>query len=252
MPDILTGLTEAMVMSPIELLVLIGSAPRRYKEYTIQKRTPGQTRTIAQPAREVKALQYWVISNFLCEFQIHSAATAYQKRTNIGDNARPHARSKFLLKLDFKDFFPSITDRDFRRFLKERATHVKAQEAEILTRILFWKPKGTNDMRLAIGAPSSPQLSNILLHPFDREVSEFCLKRRIIYTRYADDLSLSADSSSLLAEAERMVDTLCENTESPTIDAQSEENGPSFEEGIETSHQLGADQRRTGFSRKGS
>jgi hypothetical protein len=72
MSDILTGLAQAMIMSPHDLLKLIRSAPRRYKEYEIDKRAPGQKRRIAQPAREVKALQYWVISNFLNQFPVQS------------------------------------------------------------------------------------------------------------------------------------------------------------------------------------
>lgn len=217
MSDILAGLAEAMVMAPKDLLKLIRSAPRRYKEYEIDKRTPGQKRRIAQPAREVKALQYWVISNFLIQFPVHPAATGYCKGKNIADNAWPHANGRFLLKLDFKDFFPSIRDGDLRRFLGTNAPQVKNHEAEILARILFWKPKGTQKMCLAIGAPSSPLLSNILLHGFDHEVAAFCEGLGVTYTRYADDLSFSANASSLLADAEQMVTALCEITKSPRL-----------------------------------
>jgi retron-type reverse transcriptase len=217
MPDILTGLADAMVMSPLDLLKLIRSAPRRYKEYEIDKRTPGQKRTIAQPAREVKALQYWVLSNFLNQFPVHPAATGYREGKSIADNARPHANNRFLLKLDFKDFFPSIRDSDLRRFLATNAPQVKNHEAEILARVLFWKPKGTQKLCLAIGAPSSPLLSNVLLHGFDQEVGAFCDRLGVAYTRYADDLSFSANSSSLLADVERMVNALCGVTKSPRL-----------------------------------
>src|SRR5664280_952207 len=103
MPDILIGLTEAVPLSQEKRLKLIRSSPMRYKVYSIPKRTPGQFRTIAQPAREVKALQHWVMSNFLAQFPVDPAAMAYRLGRNIADNARPHVRSRFLLKLDFKD-----------------------------------------------------------------------------------------------------------------------------------------------------
>jgi hypothetical protein len=119
--------------------------------------------------------------------------------------------------LDFKDFFPSITDGDLRRLLRTHVAQVKDHEIEILVRILFWKPKGTEKMCLAIGAPSSPLLSNVLLHGFDHQVAAFCDELGVTYTRYADDLSLSANSSSLLADAERMVTALCEITDSPRL-----------------------------------
>src|ERR1035441_9381707 len=108
--DIMLGLTEALPLSQDELLKLIRSSPMRYKVYTIPKRTPGQFRTIAQPAREVKILQRWAMSNFLSHFPVDPAAVAYRIGKNIADNAPPHARSRFLLKLDFKDFFPSIIE----------------------------------------------------------------------------------------------------------------------------------------------
>jgi RNA-directed DNA polymerase len=183
----------------------------------IPKRAPGQFRTIAQPAREVKALQYWVMSNFLAQFSIDQAAKAYRRGINIADNARPHAHGRFLLKLDFKDFFPSIRDADFRRFLMVSARLVNDRDAELSRRILFWRPKGSLELCLAIGAPSSPLLSNILLYDFDRGVSQFCSERGITYTRYADDLSFSAQTSNLLAEAEKMVAALCERMQSPHL-----------------------------------
>lgn len=217
MPDILLALAGAVPFSPQELLKLIRSAPMRYKVYTIPKRTPGQVRTIAQPAREVKALQYWVMANFLAQFPIDEAAMAYRQGRNIADNARPHAHSRFLLKLDFKDFFPSIRDVDFRRFVGANAPSVIDSDVELLTRILFWRPKGTSQLCLAIGAPSSPLLSNIMLREFDREVSRFCSKLQIAYTRYADDLSFSAQASEVLSEAEAMVNALCARQQSPRL-----------------------------------
>src|SRR6266850_6670962 len=108
MPDLLSDLGAATLLTQRELLRLIRSAPRRYKVYQIPKRAPGQFRTIAQPAREVKRLQYWVMQYLLDGFAVHPAATAYRRGQNIADNARQHVHSRFLLKLDFVDFFPSI------------------------------------------------------------------------------------------------------------------------------------------------
>jgi hypothetical protein len=217
MSDIVSGLAEVVPLSTEELIRLIRSAPMRYKVYLIPKRKQGQFRTIAQPAREVKALQYWVMSNILAQFPIDQAATAYRNGRNIADNARPHAHGRFLLKLDFKDFFPSIQDTDFKRYLAAGSPSITDRDAELLARILFWRPKGTRQLCLAIGAPSSPLLSNILLYDFDREVSEFCSNLRVAYTRYADDLTFSAQTSNLLGEAEEMVTALCARLHGPRL-----------------------------------
>ena len=101
--------------------MLVRSAPHRYKTYPIPKRKAGEFRIIAQPAREVKALQYWVMHHVLSRFAVHPAATGYREGLNIADNALRHVKSRFLLKLDFKDFFPSIKAHDFRQYIEKRA-----------------------------------------------------------------------------------------------------------------------------------
>lgn len=217
MPEFLTRLGVAVLLPQDELMGLIRSAPHRYKVFQIPKRTPGQFRTIAQPAKEVKALQYWVMNHVLSEFEVHPAATGYRKGRSIAHNARPHTLGRFLLKLDFKDFFPSLKAHDFRLFLKRNKTDLDNESIEALCRILFWRPKGTKDLRLSIGAPTSPILSNILMIDFDMRVSTFCAAHNVTYTRYADDLSFSANSSEQLRLVEKTVVELCARSKSPSL-----------------------------------
>jgi len=217
MSNLLTKLALTVLLPHDELMGLIRSAPHRYKVYQIPKRKPGQFRTIAQPAKEVKALQYWVMDHVLRNFKVHPAAKGYRKGLSIADNARPHTRGKYLLKLDFKNFFPSLKARDFRVFLKRNTTDLDDESVEALCRILFWKPKGAQDLCLSIGAPTSPMLSNILLIEFDRRVSMACAAHNVTYTRYADDLSFSADDSEDLHAVERIVTDLCRRTQSPSL-----------------------------------
>ena len=79
MASFLSNLGLAVLLPQDELLRLIRSAPHRYKVFKIPKRKEGEFRTIAQPAKEVKALQYWVMQHVLSQFDVHPAATAYQK-----------------------------------------------------------------------------------------------------------------------------------------------------------------------------
>ena len=219
MHDLLTKLGVSVLLHRKELQVLIYSSPHRYKVYQIPKRTPGQFRTIAQPAQEVKMLQYWVMKHVLSRFHVHRAATAYRRNRSILHNARPHARGRFLLKMDFKDFFPSLKARDFRVFLKRCQPKFDAEEIGALCSILFWSPKGSSpsELCLSIGAPTSPLLSNILMVDFDRHISNFCKDRKISYTRYADDLSFSSKRSKVLAEAEMAVVDFCARSKNPAL-----------------------------------
>ena len=217
MANLLTSLGVAVLLPHEELMSLIRSAPHRYKVYSIPKRSPGQFRIIAQPAREVKALQYWVMKNMLGKFEVHPSATGYREGCSIADNAKPHTHGRFLLKLDFKDFFPSLKARDFKRYLKTNKAELDKESIEALCRILFWKPKGTQDLCLSIGAPSSPMLSNILMRDFDRRIFKFCSANHVTYTRYADDLTFSAERSHQLALVERAVVDLLNRLKSPAL-----------------------------------
>jgi len=217
MADLLYRLGIAILLPHNELMSLIRSAPHRYKVYQVPKRIPGQFRTIAQPAREVKTLQYWVMENLLNDFETHPAATAYRAGYSIADNAGPHRHGKFILKLDFKDFFPSLKARDFKVFLKNSGVTLDEDTVEALCRILFWRPRGTRDLRLSIGAPTSPMLSNVLMRDFDQRIAAFCAAHAVVYTRYADDLTFSAETSKRLALVEQAVLNLVARLKSPSL-----------------------------------
>jgi retron-type reverse transcriptase len=216
--DLLAKLGLAVLLPQRELTRLIRSAPYRYKVYRIPKRAPGEFRTIAQPAREVKALQYWVMKHVLNKFAVHPSATAYRKRVSIVGNAKPHARGRFLLKMDFKDFFPSLKAADFRTFLENQGTDFDLDEVSALCNILFWVPKGgIPELCLSIGAPTSPLLSNVLMVTFDHDIAELCDALSVKYTRYADDLSFSAAKSEDLQRVEQAVLRWCDTSISPRL-----------------------------------
>ena len=80
-----------LLMPEFQVHRLAISAPNRYKVYEIPKKGTDEKREIAQPAREIKKLQYWAIKNVLSSFSVHPAATAYCKGKNILDNAIVHS-----------------------------------------------------------------------------------------------------------------------------------------------------------------
>ncbi len=196
---------------------IVKTAPRRYKVYQIRKRKPGEFRTIAQPSSEVKLFQHWIMKNILSSFPVHSAATAYREGLNIRDNAAAHANHRYLLKLDFRDFFNSIRSVDFLLYLGRKNVDFDPQVCEALVRVLFWKPRGSSDLILSIGAPSSPMLSNILLFDFDTQLHSLCVNAEVTYTRYADDISLSTDRPGVLGRLYEEIGSLCATLESPRL-----------------------------------
>jgi RNA-directed DNA polymerase len=51
------------------------------------------------------------------------------------------------------------------------------------------------------GAPTSPVIANAILFEFDQATSEFCTANNLVYSRYADDISISGNSRSAVVAA---------------------------------------------------
>jgi len=189
-----------LAMSPLstrELVVLIQTAPNRYKEHFIDKRHGRGKRLISQPTAELKFFQRYLIKEELASLPIHSAATAYQSGHSIKSHATPHAAGAYLMKLDFKDFFPSLKEKAIRYRLSKDTNYTDAEQW-ILCQLLCRRPTSGGALHLSIGAPSSPFLSNYLMWEFDEKLSNICAGSGVIYTRYADDLAFSTSKPHLL------------------------------------------------------
>jgi retron-type reverse transcriptase len=195
---------------------IIRTAPVRYKTYQIPKRSGG-TRTISQPAQEVKLLQRAIIDVLLRKFPIHDAATAYREGLSIKDNALRHVGDGPILKMDFKDFFPSIRSPDWVRYCEDTGALRDENEVRLTTLLMFQLPRGSNVLRLAIGAPSSPFVSNLLLYEFDEKVSAAVAPDHVRYTRYADDITFSAPRTGHLVNVERQVRGILRDLKFPRL-----------------------------------
>lgn len=206
--DLFKKILGATPFSASELDLLIRTAPTRYKDHYIEKRNNRGKRIISQPTRELKFLQRTLIKLLSSTLIVHPVATAYVKGRSIKDHATPHVKSRYLLKLDFKNFFPSIDSITLTHCLNERGV-LDANEISMCTLILCRYDKKTRSkrgpLRLSIGAPSSPMISNFVMYEFDEILSEFCRERDIQFTRYADDIALSCSTPKLLDEAHAFV-----------------------------------------------
>jgi len=204
--------SEAMQL-PIPLLVRIGRrSDFMYKEYEIPKRTAGY-RTIHHPSRALKAAQRWLLSTVISELPVHSSAFAYRTGVGIRAHAEFHRGARFLLRMDFNDFFHSLTDEDLRRVIASQPTMTAEwsdQDVDWFLRIVCRK------RRLTIGAPSSPALSNALMVPFDESINARVGPKHIKYSRYADDLVFSAPAGDLLGQVKGEVEALLREIPYPT------------------------------------
>ncbi len=215
--SILQEIASDTGLLPSQVLAIAKTAPLRYKIFRVPKRTGGM-RTLAQPAREVKALQYSLQRRIEEGLPIHDAVTAYQVGCSIAKNARRHAGSSFLLKMDFTNFFPSIFEHDFVKHIeKYQGGRFSADDLETMSRILFWAPDRKRPLQLCIGAPTSPFISNTLLYDFDCIISSTMQKIGVTYTRYADDLAFSTTQPNVLSGVANLVAKVVDKLEYPTL-----------------------------------
>ena len=193
---------------------------RLVKRIKIIKRD-GNERVVYQPSKKIKVIQYWLISNVFQSIRVHSAATAYSKGKSIKHNLLLHKKNRFFLKLDFCEFFPSITydylSSIVDSWLKDDRSHFNSDELKQLIKLVcFYK----ND-RLPIGYPSSPIISNIVMYNFDLLISsnvvESGMYGEVKYSRYADDMVFSTNKQGACQEIKNCVMQLLIDIGSPTL-----------------------------------
>ncbi|MCI4188493.1 RNA-directed DNA polymerase [Dickeya dianthicola] len=197
----------------------ISLARTHVKRFKLKKKN-GKFRIIHQPSKKLKTIQYWLIYNIFKNMPIHAAATAYRNKTSILDNAERHKENKYFLKIDFQDFFHSLTFNDFLPFIdswKSKRTDIVIDDElkEIIRKSCFY----IND-KLAIGYPSSPIISNIIMFDLDEKIQSIISDKKygnVTYTRYSDDIIISTDKAGVCKEIYTEISTLIKSTNTPCL-----------------------------------
>jgi retron-type reverse transcriptase len=162
-------------------------ADRYYKQFRIPKRNGRSWRSINAPSRSLKGIQRWILYFVLRPRDLHDACIGFRPGRSIASNASPHVSQDFVATLDLKDFFPSVTSA--RVFGLFRSLGYPDEVSFILTRLCTYRGA------LAQGAPTSPDIANLVCRKLDVRLGAICRCRSWKYTRYADDLSISGKGS---------------------------------------------------------
>jgi len=173
-----------------------------YIEWTVPKRGGG-IRVIAAPKPVLREIQRKINRNILSCVAVHEAAHGFLPGCNIVSNAQPHVDRAIVVKADLSDFFEHIR---YARVLGVfRWLGYDSAVARTLALLCTHRPEthgrrtpGLGEYerprRHAVpGAPTSPALSNLVLHRLDRRLEGLAQRFKGTYTRYADDLTFSGD-----------------------------------------------------------
>lgn len=165
---------------------LRGLAELPYRRFMREKRD-GSQRPMAEPAGPLKQAQEALLREVWGGYRIHDAAHGVTGRS-AATNARAHAGAVALLKLDARDFYPSISARRIAAFLV--GTGVERDVARMLA-VLATVPEPDDTRWLPQGAPTSPVIANVLSYRLDSRLSGLARAKGATYTRYVDDFIFS-------------------------------------------------------------
>lgn len=195
------------------------SSVDHYLRFEIPKRSGGK-RLISSPKEQMRKAQLAIRTEILSKLSPSDNAMAFQKNTSIVDNAKAHVGAKILIRVDLKDFFPSISFNRVRGFFKScgYSPGVSTVLALLTTdsqRVYVATNSGTKTVSrgkrgLPQGACTSPDLANLIARRLDARIQGLVThKGNWTFTRYADDLVLStaskdADAFGMVKAIERI------------------------------------------------
>jgi len=208
-----TALATAMGITLKELSFLSFnrkvSTVSHYQKFYLPKKSGGR-RLISAPMPRLKKVQYWILENIFSKIRLHDAAHGFTPGRSIVTNAIIHVNKPLLVNMDVKDFFPSIHYKRVKGLLQQLGysektaillsllcTESVTEEAAIDGKRYFVQ-KGQRV--LPQGAPTSPAITNILCYKLDKRLQGLAAKLNCNYTRYADDMSFSANEGNTNAQ----------------------------------------------------
>lgn len=156
---------------------------RMYHRFEIAKRK-GKSRVINAPDARLKYLQRRIALLLNQLYRVRHPVHGFVPGKSVKTNALAHLGKQFVLNIDLANFFPSITERRVIGVL--RSLGIDTRVAHVVARICCYAG------HLPQGAPTSPVLSNMICFRLDKDLLTYAKQTRCIYTRYADDITLSS------------------------------------------------------------
>jgi hypothetical protein len=193
---------------------LKSSRQLRHYHYRILIKRSGAVRLIEAPKARLKALQRQILTEILNKVPPHPAAHGFLKGRSIKTFAAPHAGKRVVVRMDLRDFFPTIGAARIQSFFRtagypESVADLLAGICTNATPLDVWEKPGLDADRALLrearelysrphlpqGAPTSPALANLCAYRVDCRLAGLAGSVAADYSRYADDLAFSGNET---------------------------------------------------------
>lgn len=180
-----------------------------YRHFEIPKKSdPKKKRPIDAPDEQVGGIQTYYkeyIEKYLRALP-HKAAHAYVEKRGTLTAMQEHQKnlSKWFLQIDLKNFFNSITEEWLKDMLLQVYPFKFIEESTLNNIVKISLLNGT----LPQGSHLSPTLTNLIMVPIDHAITEKLHnynKHHYVYTRYADDITISCKYKFDAREIENVI-----------------------------------------------
>ncbi len=160
-------------------------------------------RVVEAPKPRLREIQRRIARRVLAPVPAHSACHGFEPGRSARTFAEPHAGAAVVVRVDLRQFFPSIGVARVRAVFRALGypSRVAATLADLCTTAATVDAlRGVDHVQVGYlrarhlpqGAPTSPRLANLVAWRLDRRLSGYARRHGLTYTRYADDLAFSA------------------------------------------------------------
>jgi RNA-directed DNA polymerase len=183
-PLSLKGLGRKICIPQEELKALAANAVRCYEPFNLV--TGAKVRVIDNPVGRLKVAQRRIYRSLLRPLDLPWHVQGGVRGRSSLANAQAHLGKRFVVRIDLKDFFPSITDQQIYSVWAKHLGYIPAV-AGLLTSLTTFRH------HLPQGASTSSALANLVLLKPDSEILSAALSVGCTFSRYVDDLIISGD-----------------------------------------------------------
>ena len=210
--DTVGDLAERLELDPGQLAWLADvkglerRATGKLRNYTYVRvpRRHGPPRVLERPKLRLKEIQRWILHELLVWIPPHDAAHGFVRGRSARTHAALHTGRRVVLALDLEDFFASVAAARVYGIFRtagypEAVAHTLTG---LCTNVVPVEESVPGEFRLSRrlatphlpqGAPTSPALANLVAFHLDARLTGLAAALGARYSRYADDLTFSAD-----------------------------------------------------------